>query len=70
MEDKFFTDTGKLKVREHPMELTPAYNSYCRRQWGAWERQKEKRMNQLQELGIAETHEIDYYLNTHAIRPL
>ena len=70
LEDKFKEETGKIKVREHPMELAPAYASYCRRHWGAWEIQKEKRILQLHELGIADTHEIDYYINQISIRPL
>ena len=60
---------GKLHVVQHPMELSPAYPSYCRRNWTAWQENKQRRMQQLAELDMIETHLIDYYEDNDPITP-
>jgi hypothetical protein len=64
------TQDGKVHTIEHPMELSPAYISYCRRSWSAWTTQKEKRIYQLATLDMLETVLIDYYIETKPIRPI
>ena len=51
-----------------PIELQPAWGSYCRRTLGAWERQKQFRLEQLDAFDMLDTHEIDYYAVTQPIR--
>jgi hypothetical protein len=59
----------EIEKMDYPMELAPAWNSYCRKYLGVWRRQKLIRMSQMEELGIADTHEIDYYMVTSEISP-
>ena len=61
--------TGKIVRPETPMELSPAWNSYCKNNWIAFQKGKERRQYQLVELDMIETHEIDYYVNTKPITP-
>jgi hypothetical protein len=63
-------ETGKIIRPEHPMELNPGYGSYCRRSWGAWDLQKEKRTNQLAKMNMLEDYQIDFYLTAEPIRPV
>jgi len=62
-------ETGKIYAVDYPIELTPAYVSYCRRTWGAWDQWKNKRIEQLAKMGMLETHAIDYYESQDPIRP-
>lgn len=55
---------------EHPQELSPAWPSFCKRNWTAWHKLKEKRYEQLVYLEIHETHEVDYYKTTEPIMPI
>ena len=57
-------------VEEYPMELSPAYSSYCRRSWTAWTKQKEKRISQLAQLDLLDKVLIDYYIKTKPITPI
>ena len=63
-------ETGKLYAPEHPIELSPAYKSYCRRSWGAWETCRDKRIEQLAKMGMLDDYIIDYYESTDPIRPV
>jgi len=63
-------EDGKVHTPEYPMELNPAYHSFCRRSWSAWTLQKEKRLYQLATLDMLETVLIDYYIETQPIRPV
>ena len=58
--------TGKSP--SEPIELQPAWGSYCRRTMGAWERQKQFRLEQLDAMDMLDTHEIDYYVVTQPIK--
>jgi hypothetical protein len=61
------------KARNEPKsiapEASPAWGSYCKRTWGAWERHKQFRLEELDALDMLETYEIDYYLKTNPINP-
>ena len=67
--EKIYKEHGKKLTSTHPMELTPMYFSYCKKNPAAWNNQKEMRLQQLIYLEIAETHLIDYYENTEPIVP-
>lgn len=56
--------------RQVACESTPAWGSYCKRTWGAWARQYQYRLEQLDALDMLDTHEIDYYLKTEPIHPI
>ena len=60
-QDHVFKETGKRIPLETPLELAPAYASWCRRQPTAWHNQKEKRIQQMMLMDITHTHVIDYY---------
>ena len=53
-----------------PVELNAAWGSYCKRTWGAWDRQKQFRLEQLDALDMLNTHELDYYAHAQPIRPI
>jgi hypothetical protein len=61
--------TGKIVRPQHPIELSPGWNSYCKQHWTAFEQGRQRREYQLVELDMIETHEIDYYKNTPPIVP-
>ena len=62
-------ETGRVVRPEFPRELAPAYFKWCKRNWGAWEQQRDIRRQQLAILEISETHEIDFYIKSAPIRP-
>ena len=66
-QEHVFKETGKRIPLEIPMELAPAYASWCRRQPTAWHNQKEKRIQQMILMDIIDTHLIDYYETTEPI---
>lgn len=63
-------DTGVVLPKEFPWELAPAFRSYCRSNWGAFEQARQMRLQQLAYLDMVETHVIDYYEETKPILPL
>jgi len=63
-------DTGVVLPKEYPIELTPAWRSYCRSNWTAFADAKQRRLEQLAYLDMVETHVIDYYEETKPILPL
>jgi hypothetical protein len=66
-QEHVYKETGKRIPLEIPMELAPAYASWCRRQPTAWHNQKEKRIQQMILMDIIDTHVIDYYEKTEPI---
>jgi hypothetical protein len=53
-----------------PLELSPSYEIKCRMKWGNWHRQKQLRQDQLVDLDMFLTHEIDFYMNAKEINPI
>jgi hypothetical protein len=51
------------KRLETPIELSPNYHSYCKRNPSFWYANKEKRLAQLQKLHLIETTTLDWYEN-------
>jgi len=74
LEEKFATayrtTTGHNRWPESPPELTPGWERYCRRTWGAWDLQKQHREEQLIYLNLHNIVEIDYYKDRLPIRPI
>lgn len=70
LEKLWHAHTGASGQPHHPMELSPAYRSFCKRSWTAWHDQRRRRYEQLIELDIFETHDIDFYINEKPILPI
>jgi hypothetical protein len=67
---KLSEESGRHVKPQQPIELSPAWGSYCKSKWGVWGRQLDYRTQQLIMLDIIDTHVIDYYENTEMILPL
>jgi len=50
-------------ARSIPMELTPSWFKYCRSDPTAQIRIYKQRIAQLDEMGMLESHQIDYYID-------
>lgn len=58
---KLTEETGRIHAPEFPIELAPAYRSYCRKAPTAWTAQQQKRLAQLDQLELLHTTVIDFY---------
>jgi len=74
LEEKFAhairSKTGKNRWPESPPEYSSAWENYCRKFWGAWDKQKQLREEQLIYLDLHNVCEIDYYKDRAPIRPI
>jgi hypothetical protein len=70
LEKLWHAHIGGTGLPNHPMELSPAYRSFCKRNWTAWHDQRRRRYEQLDDLDMLDTHDIDYYIETKPILPI
>ena len=65
-----YEQTGEPHPFDYPRELTPAWPQYCRKFWGAYDKELAMRLKQLEMMGMSDTHQIDWYVGRKPILPI